>query len=388
MRLCDVFVKESVFVDITFLISHLPDPRYKKRFEVLKDRYEISVIYWNKRGEKQRFSDISIEENEVALKANQTSPLKRIPQWLQYGKRAISILKQQNPKCIYVGNFDMLAIAEVYQHKYARDVKIIYEIADLHRYLVDDSHKFHRQLLKKILVGIESRLLKKVDLLVLTSWKFFEVYYSRWIQQENVVLLPNMPRHQDFATYQKQKHDRFTVGYVGTIRYKNQLKMLIRSAKKADVNVYFAGASSDDEIERICQENCSYCTFGGAYNYSKDIVSIYQKCDAIYSVYDADLPNVRVALPNKLYEAIICEIPLIVAKNTYLSELVKEWGVGASVSHEDEDELTNALLRLKDDSSYYRSLCQNCNLRKNEFDLDQYNQVFSNSVGRILKQTV
>lgn len=373
-------------MDIVFLISHLPDPRYKKRFELLAYNYKIAVIYWKKRMDNIKFSDISIENYEIAIKANQHSPFRRIPQWFEYGKRAVDKMKQLQPKCIYVGNFDMLAIAEMYQKKINPSVKIIYEIADLHRYLVDDSKKIHKYLLKNILVNIESHLIKKVNLLVLTSMMFYEVYYKKWISSELVTLLPNMPRKEDFKYYKKVAHNYFTIGYVGTIRYKEQLKMLISAAKIADVKVYFAGASSEDdnEIEKICTQNSEYCSFRGAYNYSCDIVDIYQHCDVIYSVYDASLPNVRVALPNKLYEAVLCQLPIIVAKNTYLADLVEEWKIGMAVSHTDESELVQTLIQLKRDKDLYKELCENCVKQNRQIDAEKYNKDFMRQIESLL----
>ena len=196
-----------------------------------------------------------------------------------------------------------------------------------------------------------------------------------------------MPRQIDFERYRKVTHSSFTIGYVGTIRYKDQLKMLISAAKTAGVNVYFAGASSenDSEIEKLCEKNASFCTYRGAYNYSRDIVDIYEHCDAVYSVYDATLPNVRVALPNKLYEAILCELPLIVAKGTYLSELVEKMGIGISVSHDDKKELKDALLKLKNDKDYYNELCNNCKINRKLSDADKYNEIFIDSIQKLMK---
>ena len=374
-------------MDIVFLISHLPDPRYKKRFDTLSEQYKIAVIYWKKRVDNVKFSDIFIDNYEIAIKANQYSPFKRIPQWLEYGKKAISKMKQLHPKCIYVGNFDMLAIAEVYQKIVDPKVQIIYEIADLHRYLVNDSKKINNLILKRTLVAIEKCLLKKIDLLVLTSMKFYEVYYSKWVDSDIVVLLPNMPNKDDFKDYKKVPHDNFTVGYVGTIRYKEQLKMLISAAKKADVNVYFAGASNEDdnEIEELCKKNSDYCSFRGPYNYSKDIVDIYEKCNVIYSVYDASIPNVRVALPNKLYEALICELPIIVAKETYLSELVEEWGSGVSVTYNNIKELADILLKLKKDKIYYSEIVKNCRKSKSQANLSMYTEKFRARIDEIIR---
>lgn len=370
-------------MDIVFLISHLPDPRYKKRFDLLKDKFNICVIFWNKRNDDVRFSDINNPSYEIRIKADQTSPLKRIPQLIDYGKKAIEKLIELAPKCVYVGNFDMLAIAKKYKKKYNPNIKIIYEIADMHRYIIDNSHRLDKVLLKKTLIATEKNLIKSVNLLVVTSWKFYDIYYSQWMDKSHVVLLPNMPNKEDFDEYRKQRHSEFTVGFIGSIRYKQQLKMLIQAAKTANVHVLFAGAASDNEIENLCKQNSSYCTFHGAYNYTKEIVKIYQECDAVYSVYDADMPNVRLALPNKLYEAIICQLPIIVAKNTYLAEIVMDFGIGIAVQHNNKDELANALIKLKNDIDYYQKICENCMRKTDDVNLKVYNEKLMTQIAKL-----
>ena len=95
----------------------------------------------------------------------------------------------------------------------------------------------------------------------------------------------------------------------------------------------------------------------------------------IYSVYDADMTNVRVALPNKLYEAIYCERPIIVAKGTYLAELVERWGVGVAVDHREPKELTAVLQRMRDDAGYYQAFCYRCREQKKIADTETYNKL-------------
>ena len=90
--------------------------------------------------------------------------------------------------------------------------------------------------------------------------------------------------------------------------------------------------------------------------------------DCVFAVYDADNPNVRIALPNKLYESILCELPIIVAKGTYLEELVKEWGVGVSVSHKDVNELAEALKMLMNNQELYGQIVDGCQRQKNGID--------------------
>ena len=98
-----------------------------------------------------------------------------------------------------------------------------------------------------------------------------------------------------------------------------------------------------EEEPQIIYETCKDRTdvdWYGRFNFDEKVAEMYGKCNVMYSVYDADMENVRVALPNKLYEAVYCEMPLIVAKGTYLEEVVNEWGVGVAVDHRSAEELS------------------------------------------------
>ena len=66
----------------------------------------------------------------------------------------------------------------------------------------------------------------------------------------------------------------------------------------------------------------------GRFNYEKEIKNIYESLDLIYSVYDAKQLNVRLALPNKLYESILSKKIILVAENTKLCKEVEEYSIG------------------------------------------------------------
>ena len=97
--------------------------------------------------------------------------------------------------------------------------------------------------------------------------------------------------------------------------------------------------------------------------------------------------NVRVALPNKLYEAVYCEMPLIVAKNTYLAQVVEEWGVGVTVDHKSVDELVKALNELKQNQALREQIAENCRKHKDEIDLQKYNAQLKSEMLKLLGET-
>ena len=131
--------------------------------------------------------------------------------------------------------------------------------------------------------------------------------------------------------------DKLTISFVGVIRYLFQMKMLIKYASERSVNIRFYGGP-----EKQITELKSYCdilevtnvSFYGIFSPS-ELEKIYAETDYIYSVYDSQQDNVKLALPNKLYESILFKKPIIVASETYLLERVLHANCGFGVSSSD-----------------------------------------------------
>ena len=370
---------------LQFVISHKPDIRYLKRLDIVSKAYDTSVIFWNKDINDAKINYPSVTFNEIKIPANKTNPLKRIPELCVFMRKSYRSILNSNPDCLYVGNLDMLYIAVKYKKKH-RNVKIIYEIADLHRLIIDKQKNVFKYVLSGILKMEEKRLIKYVDILVLTSMKFYNVYYKNLISKDKVVFIPNMPDKDSFVGFKKVKHNGFNVAFVGSIRYKRQLKMLIEASQHANVNVIFAGSDGEGtEFEMECKKY-SNVLFRGEFNYKKEIQDIYSNVDCIYAVYDADMANVRIALPNKLYEAIVTGIPIIVAKNTYLSELVEQMGIGYSVEHNNIDDLIELLKKIKDDKDDYQNKVLNCKKENKRQSLDTYNNILLDKIGELYNE--
>lgn len=371
-------------MDIVVVLSHVPNPRMNKRINLIKAYRTMSLVCWNRETVNLwRMIHEDIESKEVRIKATFKNPINRMIPTCIFALEAIKYLRRMNPKCIYTENVDMLAVCSLYTFFKRERPKIIYEIADLHTLVIDESKNIIKKLLKIIIGILEKRLCKNVDLLILTSEKFYDLYFKNFFPKEKTLFMPNMPTLYQFSSYRPKKSGVFTVGFIGGVRYKEQMKMLIGAAKRCKVNVLFAGGGFDDEIESICKTipNIEYY---GKYDYDTEIASLYEKCDCVYSVYNADMNNVKVALPNKLYEAIYCGLPIIVAKNTYLAELVESLGVGVAVSHSESTELEEVLKRMSEDQSYYLTFVDACYAHKAEINIDSYNNRLMDRIKKLV----
>ncbi len=366
---------------IAILIGFLPDPRIYNRINLEKEIGHVHLICWDRGNSMQRAPigdgyDVHI----IKLKAG-GNPLKRLIPYDRFCRRASALLNTIQPEVIHVQGLDMLKIACDYKKKSNKSVHIIYEVADIHRLLIDQQKSMVACVAQRYLRCLERRCEKQYDFIILTSQKYYDAYFVDYVSKEKVLYMPNVPDLSAFHSYRKKEDGDFAVGYIGGVRYKQQMINLIQAAERTGDRLFIAGFEDQPRIiEPMCQgkKNIEWV---GRFDFKKQAAELYGKCDVMYSVYNADMHNVRVALPNKLYESVYCGIPLIVAKNTYLSEIVREWGVGVAVDHKSVDELVKVLQDLKSHPEKRAEISRNCRKHRGELDLRSYNEQLK---GRLL----
>lgn len=367
---------------VCFLLTHVPNPRMNKRIAVFKDIAETKVICT--RRASQNIWEPSQDVEHIIFDIDLPSSSQILKRYLvsqDFQKKAIEKLEEFKPNVIYAEGLDTLIIAGQYKKKYK--TIIIFEVADLRESFIEKPKILFKRIVADVIKFKEKSVFRSVDYLVTTSPKFYDIHYKDLIAKDKVLFIPNAPDVEVFKNYKKKQGGTFTVGFIGGIRYLKQMKMLVDAANIVGCDVLFAGAggtSSDYEaITKYC-EGMQNITFTGRYDYNTEIASLYSRVDCVFSVYDADNPNVRIALPNKLYESIWCELPIIVAKNTYLGELVEKWGVGVAVSHKDEIELKCVLKKLKCETDYRKQLVEKCRLLKERLAVNSDNTIFKDKI--------
>lgn len=364
LQTIDMCKKSKQELKVCFLLTHVPNPRMNKRINVYKKYGEVSVICTRRKSQNiwnPQVEDVEYNIFDIDLPSS-SHLFKRAFVSHKYQKKAMKNLHRIKPDILYCGGLDSLIIATQYK-KENKNIDIIYEVADLRETYIEKPKNVVQEVLVNVVKHKERKVFHNVKWLVVTSPEFYNRYYYRLIDKEKMVFIPNAPDKEVFSNYKHKSSGKFTIGFIGGIRYLNQMKMLVDVAGELKCEVLFAGAggTSKEYTEIVdyckCRKNV---TFTGRYDYEKQIADIYGKVDCVFAVYDASNPNVRIALPNKLYEAILCELPIIVANGTYLSELVKEWGVGCAVSCTDPHELKKEISKLMYDQNYYNKIVAAC----------------------------
>ncbi len=371
---------------IAILIGFLPDPRMTNRINLLKKIGNLHVICWDKgRNMLQQPQADGYDLHVIRIEAG-TDPIRRMIPYSKFAKEAKKMLGSIKPDLIDVQGLDMLKLANSYKKTANKKVSIIYEVADLHRLIVDSQTNPVRKLARKYLIREDRQLESSYEKLIITSMAFNQQYFKNFVDQSKVFYMPNVPDLSAFRDYIRKTDGPFTVGFIGSVRYKQQMRNLIEASQLGSFHVLIAGYEEEpSEIEPMCLGK-SNIEWIGPFDFIREVAGLYGRCDAIYSVYDADMTNVRVALPNKLYESVYCRLPIIVAKGTYLEQIVQEWGVGIGVDHHSVDDLVKTVNEIKGNQQFYKQCVDNCRLHQNDISLSHYNVLLEQEINSILNQ--
>ncbi len=228
----------------------------------------------------------------------------------------------------------------------------VYEISDL-RFTSRGTGRLDR-----LLCWIEDGILRRFDVIVLTSETFLEEIEPRvsGVRSKSVILENRMPtdviqdlRRPDYRPTQAP----IRIGYVGYIRYTDLMIAFAREVAtrqgQYEFHLYGDGYNLDDLKQVINDHPNLY--YHGKYRNPQDLQEVYGNLDLGYAVYDNLDYNVQLAIPNKLFEHIYFGTPLLVASDTALSRQVRNWRVGMAVDPRESnwaahclDEITTAKL--------------------------------------------
>jgi len=370
---------------LALIFPHIPNPRMIKRVKALLTNYDVHVIYWDRDLGNKKINELpnNVKFTIIKKKANEGSPLKRIRTTYSVIKAVISIAKEVSPDILYISKTDMLLAGFLYRKLFSRKCNIIYEVSDLHTLMIDSQSKLLSKFISKVLIKVEEILCRSVSLLIVTSENFYEKFYKDMIPKDKVLFIPNTPDSSVFNNFQRKVHEKFTVGFIGAIRYADQIEMLIDASVEANVNVFIAGGGKDYSRIKDYAKNYENVEVYGEYKYEEEIKHLYERVDCIYSVYDVKLTNVQIALPNRLYEAAYTATPLIVSKNTYLGDLVEGYEIGKTISFDSKSELIETLLYFKQASGYTKRFEEKVKVFKRDWDLNKYNKNLLDAIGNI-----
>lgn len=362
--------------NILFFISHQPNPRFIKQINFLAKNNNIFLLYFH----RDYMKDLSSEYKSVCIFSKSIANLsngnyvQRIFQYFKSIQIIRNILKNRKIDIVLVNNFDVLLLFKTARIFENQGEKIVIEISDLL------PHHFTKGIKSSVLQLVENLSFKLINKLIVTSPKFYELYYKKIFFDEYFILENKPLSNMIPIKVEKNKNEKTVIGIVGLLLQGEPYKTLFETVKnnnKFEVHIY--GKGSYQSLVESYAEKYANIKFFGEYNFFKDSSKIYSSLDLIYMPYNTkdvnQAFNNKIALPNKLYEAMYFEVPIITSDETYLGEIVENYGIGISIKCCDKVKLLKSLETINIDSykENFKLLNPNLYLADNDYvKLEEY----------------
>lgn len=318
---------------IVFLLESISQPRCIKRVNsFISKGYDVD-IYGIDRGKYNE--NANIQGKKIHVIGKQIDGRKHINKFFSNQTELKRIVKDYNPHNTIFYSFGFALTLSL---KLNGCKKYVYEIADI----LYGYNKFNG--VRLLLKSIDKFLIRKSLLTILTSAGFGNfLFNAKW--PKNIIIQPNKlsstfinKKQPDRIVFSQEK---IVFSYVGAFRYPNTIFRFanIIAEKYPQHEFHFYGDSRlTGEVIRMSEifDNIKYF---GSFKNPDDLMKIYQNINIIVACYDIQSLNERIAEPNKLYEALYFQKPIIVSENTFLAERVREYNCGYAIDASNDDSI-------------------------------------------------
>ena len=182
---------------------------------------------------------------------------------------------------------------------------------------------------------IENWVLRDCKAVVLTSLGFATTYDEERLSRGTKVYLIENKMDRKFSgrrpAIEPLGSEKLRIGLIGLLRFKRPIEYLLKAViESSNLQVVCYG----DGPYRHLVENRGNpkIEYYGPFSNPDELERVYKGVDVNFVVYDTRIQNVRVAIPNKLYESIFFTTPILAAEGTQLGEEVSAKGLGECLS--------------------------------------------------------
>ena len=308
---------------IIFIVPSITNSHYKNRIlEFVEKGYDVEV-YGYERTNHSKNRDLTYKYHIIG-NIEDENYINRIN---LYRRNFVEIGKKHcGEKAIfYLCGLDIAIFFTLINPK----ATYIYEECDL-------VHTYTK--LKHIFEIIDKKIIKRSLLTVVTSEGFLNYHFGA-NRPDNVCLIENKLNPEilncKLLEKTKQSKESLSIGFVGIPRFVsvyNFIDVFCKNYQQHSFHVF--GGPITEQFQSLTQY--SNCHFHGFFKNPIDLPSIYSQLDLVLSTYDIAFDNVRYAEPNKIYESIYFETPIIVSESCFLGNKVKKLNIGFTVNALDE----------------------------------------------------
>jgi glycosyltransferase involved in cell wall biosynthesis len=340
--------------------SIIYDPRVKRIIKSLNKRYSVTALGWDRDGlPKSKLDNYIVKLKLFRLKTSFWKPslsrmfVRLVIFFPLFWAWVFINLAIQRPEIVHACDLDTVLPCYVYKKLFQK--RLIFDVFDRYA-MVFVPAKFKRSF--AIANWLEELLSNKADALVIAGGQKVLDTFRKKPKLCSVIL--NCP--EDYTPDKKKElvtnssKETLNLVYTGGIRRGRALENLVSIINSLNcVSLFIAGPVMDKELFAEI-EHSPVIRYNGVFEPS-EALELEKSCDVMIALYDSSVSWNRITLPNKLFEAMMCGIPVI---TNIATELVMETKCGVIVkNYDDADEIRKAIISLRYDYELRKILGDN-----------------------------
>ena len=354
---------------ITFLGNINYDTRCKNLYDTLTaDGYEVEFLGfdWLTKGFVEQQGNISIFKLKKGLLS--------ISFYLKFIWYIKLKLISTRASIIFAEDIYTLPFAIIFGK--LKHANIYYDSRELFGYLAGLKEKKSKQGFWK---WIEKFFIKKADCVIVTGQMDGE-FLKKEYGLKNILLVRNLPRYYkpavklDLHSHLQIEKAKKIILYQGVLLKGRGIEKVFEILKDLPDHVFViaGGGEFEEHYKNLATEvNINDQVYFLGKLTQENLPKVTTSADVGVALIENLSTSYYYALPNKLFEYIMAEVPVIVSNLPQMKEVVDKYDVGFAVDLDNKTELVTTIKKLTEDSSLRKSKKQNCHIASQELNWEK-----------------
>ena len=336
--------------------------------QLIRRGHQVTMIT-AARGQKNARSEMVDGIHVVYVKnkySNYMSPWRKVLSFLNFVRLATqAAMKEKGVDMVYATSTPLTVGAIALILRRVRGWRYVFEVRDLWPEFPIQIGAVRNPVLIKMLRWLERRIYQKAEHIVALSPGMKEGVLKAGTPAEKVSMIPNMSKPDKFWPREKNEEvagqfgidtTKFNVIHFGSMGPANGLSYIIEAAKylkdRGDdsVRFIFMGSGATEPVIKKQAEQYGLTNVSFIGRQPMTVVSeVVNLCDASITTF-LNLPVLQTNSPNKLFDSLSAEKPIIVNSAGWTKEMVEKNDCGFFADPEKPSDLADRLLLCKEDA--------------------------------------
>lgn len=313
------------------------EPRLDREARALAEEgHEVHAILWDRDvafPQTERRAGYTIHRVRLAAPYGRTSLLWKLPRWW---RKAFALLKTLRPDVVHAADYD--TVRPALRAKASWGAKFVFDVWDFYGDMIT------RRIpspVRRWIARSEGRAVGRADLVILPD---LARRARLLVEPARLIEVANVPEERRVVAH---RHGRFHLFYAGNLANDRGLQSLVSACESTGADLVVAGQGPDQRAIVALLASSPAATFLGVIPHEQ-VLERTAGADVIPVLYDPAVPNNLFASPNKLFEAMMFGVPVVVSDGIGVADLVRETGIGLVVRYGDVAALSEAVRKLRE----------------------------------------